>query len=214
MAWWNLMLASEYSPILRGDLVLRELVDQRVQLGDLRGARVLGGKPRRHALERRPHRDHVEDLGLGLAHDEDAAARDDPDEALLVELRQRLAQRRAADAEALRQIALVEPQLGLVGVDVHVHDGGLERIVGARLQAQAFADRGDLQLGVGHVTPRPSLGFGYRLVLGIPYATLTQPASRSSLTARPCGQIAACDSDEAVAATKGGSHEFSNAVLH
>ena len=102
---------------------------------------MLGGKPRRHAFERRPHRDHVEDLGLGLAHDEDAAARNDPDQALLVELRQRLAQRRAADAEALRQIALVEPQLGIVGVDVHVHDGGLERLVGARLQAQAFADR-------------------------------------------------------------------------
>ena len=115
-----------------------------------RVARLLGGEPRRHALQRRPDRDHVEDLGLGLAHDEDAAAGDDPDQAFLVELRQRLAQRRAADAEALRQIALVEPQLGVVGVDVHVHDGGLERLVGARLEAQALADRSDFQLRVGH----------------------------------------------------------------
>ena len=49
-------------------------------------------------------------------------AGDDAHQALLIELGQRFAQRRAADAEALRQIALVEAQLGLVGVDVHVED--------------------------------------------------------------------------------------------
>src|SRR5581483_9635284 len=139
---------------LAGDLVLRELVDERVQARELAGRRLLGGEPRRHALQCRPHCDHVEDLGLGLAHDENAAARHDLDQPFLVQLGERLAQRRAADAEALRQVALVETQLRVIGVDVHVEDGRLERVVGARLEAQTLADGSDLEMRIRHQTPR------------------------------------------------------------
>jgi hypothetical protein len=72
------------------------------------------GEPRGHALERRPHLDHLDDLLLGLAHDEDAAARHGAQEAFLLEQRHRLADRRARDAERLRELPLVEADL--VGV--------------------------------------------------------------------------------------------------
>ena len=44
----------------------------------------------------------------------------DAHEALLLEQRHRLADRRAADAEILRQLALVEPDVARVAVDVHL----------------------------------------------------------------------------------------------
>ena len=53
---------------------------------------------------------------LGLAHHIDAAARHRAHEALALELRHRLAHRRAADAEVLRELALVEPDV-LTGCD-------------------------------------------------------------------------------------------------
>ena len=48
---------------------------------------------------------------LGLAHHIDAAARHRAHEAFALELRHRLAHRRAADAEILRELALVEPDV-------------------------------------------------------------------------------------------------------
>ena len=73
--------------------------------------RVLRDQARRHALERGPGGDHLDHLLLGLAHHIDAAARHRAHEALALELRHRLAHRRAADAEILRELALVEPDL-------------------------------------------------------------------------------------------------------
>ena len=62
---------------------------------DLLVGRIDRREPRRHALERRPHLDHLDDLLLRLADDEDAAARHGAQEAFLLEQRHRLADRRA-----------------------------------------------------------------------------------------------------------------------
>ena len=112
-----------------------------------------GGKARSHAFKGGPDRDHVEDFGLGLANDEYATACDDLDEAFAFELRQRLAQRRAGDAEALGQVAFVEFQLGAGVVNVEISDRSLQRFIGARLEAQTLVDRNDLQLQPGHGAP-------------------------------------------------------------
>src|SRR5215213_5994363 len=67
-----------------------ELVEDVPQAGDVFGPGPLGGEPCRHALERRPDEDQVDDLPLRLAHDEDAAPRHRTNEALLLEKGQRL----------------------------------------------------------------------------------------------------------------------------
>ena len=54
-----------------------------------------------------------------LLHDKDAAARPGADKAFLLEQGHRLADRRAADPEPLRQPPLVEPDLLRMVVDVH-----------------------------------------------------------------------------------------------
>ena len=90
---------------------------------------------------RRPHLDHLDDLLLGLAHDEDAAARHRAQEAFLLEQRHRLADRRAGDAERLRQLPLVEADLVGVRVDVGVDDRLLQRGVGLVAEADVGVDR-------------------------------------------------------------------------
>ena len=97
--------------------------------------RVQGGEPRRHAFERRPDLDHFDDLLLGFPDDEDAAARDGAQEALLLEQRHRLADRRPADAEGTAQLTLVETDFLAVRIDVGVHDRLLERRVGLVAEA-------------------------------------------------------------------------------
>ena len=89
-------------------------------------AGVLGDQPRRHAFERRPGGDHLDHFGPGLAHDIDAAARHRAHEAFALELRHRLAHRRAADAEILRELALVEADVLAAAIDVHRHDDVLQ----------------------------------------------------------------------------------------
>src|SRR4029077_8317955 len=89
---------------------------------------------RRHALERRPHLDHLDDLALGLADDEDAAARDRSDETLLLENRERLAHRRATHPERLDELPLIEPQRLALAVDVGIRVGVLRQ--GVSLIAQ------------------------------------------------------------------------------
>src|SRR5260221_14293125 len=71
-------------------------------------ARGGGDQARRHALERGPGPDHVDDLALGPAHHDDAAARHGLHKTVLLQHRDGFANRGAADAEALRQSALVE----------------------------------------------------------------------------------------------------------
>ena len=117
------MLASEYSPNLRGDLVLRELVDQSVQLRELVGSACLVAS-RAAMLSSAAQTVIMSRISALVLRTMKMPRRATMlHQALLIELGQRFAQRRAADAEALRQIALVEAQLGLVGVDVHVDDG-------------------------------------------------------------------------------------------
>ncbi len=110
-----------------------------------RGA--LGREPRRHALDRRPHHDHLEDLGFRLAHHEHAAARDRADQALLLEIAKRLADRRAADAEILAELTLVEPDLAPMAVDVHLGDGPLDRIGRELAESCARIERTELEQG-------------------------------------------------------------------
>src|SRR5205814_934331 len=86
----------------------------------------LGGEPRRHAFERRHDRDDLDDFALGLFNDIDAAPRPGADKALLFEQCHRLADRRAADPEALRQPPLVEPDLLRLAVNVHRGDRPLQ----------------------------------------------------------------------------------------
>src|SRR5918912_910441 len=99
------------------------------QPGDVLVQRALGGKPRRHALEPGPDHDELDDLALRLAHDEDAAPGRRAHEALPLEKRERLANRRAADAEVLAELALVEPDLVRMAVDVHLRDRFLDGVI-------------------------------------------------------------------------------------
>jgi hypothetical protein len=89
------------------------------QRRDVVVGRGFGHEPRRHAFQRRPGGDQLDDLALGLAHHIDAAPRHRADETLALELRHGLAHRRPADAELVRQAALVEPDLGAASVNVH-----------------------------------------------------------------------------------------------
>ena len=138
IAWWNAMFASEYSSRCSAGVVVAELVEDAAQAGDVLVGRVQRRQARRHALERRPHLDHLDDLLLGLAHDEDAAPRLGAQEAFLLEQRDRLADRRARHAELLRQLLLVEADLVRGRVDVGFGDHLLQRRV--RLVAQADGD--------------------------------------------------------------------------
>ena len=97
----------------------------------------------RHAFERRPGGDQLDHLVLGLAHHIDAAARHRAHETLALELRHRLADRRAADAEILRQLALVEPDVAAAAIDVHRHDDILQRRIGLVLETERGVDRLD-----------------------------------------------------------------------
>ena len=66
-------------------------------------------EPRRHALERRPYGDHIEDFAFRLADDERPPSRHRADEAFLLEPRDRLADWRSTDTEFGRKSAFVEP---------------------------------------------------------------------------------------------------------
>src|SRR5713101_10155224 len=88
--------------------ILAEILEKVAQRGNVLFARRGRDQPRRHALERGPGPDHVDNLALGPANDDDAAAWHGLDEAVLLQHRDRLADRGPADTEALRQGSLVE----------------------------------------------------------------------------------------------------------
>ena len=71
----------------------------RRQRRDLAVGRAGREKPCRHAFQRRPDDDHVDDLRAGLADHDDAPARHRADEAFVLQQDQRLAHGRAADAQ-------------------------------------------------------------------------------------------------------------------
>src|SRR5262249_614240 len=103
----------------------------------------------RHALQRRPGGDQLDHLLLGLAHDVDAAARHRAHEPLAFELRHRLAHRRAADAEIARELAVVEPHLDRLLVDVERQDHALERRIGAVREGGGVLERRNRDPGFG-----------------------------------------------------------------
>ena len=119
-----------------------------------------------HALDRRPHFDHLDDLALGLADDEDAAARNRPQQALLLEQRHRLADRRPRDPQRERQLALVEPDLALVRVDVGLDDRLLQRRVGLVAQARVRVDRLERQRDLRDGSRAGGHGFRDSLLAG------------------------------------------------
>ena len=112
-----------------------KLVEHVAQRADVGLGRVEGGEPRRHAFERGPDLDHLDDLLLGFPDDEDTASRNRAEKALLLEQRHRLADRRPADAERATQLPLVEADLLAVRIDVRVHNRLLERRVGLVAEA-------------------------------------------------------------------------------
>src|SRR3954465_3728859 len=78
---------------VRAHLAVLELREQGAEGADLRVGRALAHEPGGHRLKRRPDHDHLDDLGLALADDVDPAPRDDADEPLVLEARERLADR-------------------------------------------------------------------------------------------------------------------------
>src|SRR5262249_52665323 len=99
------------------------------------------------ALERRPGGDHLDHLALGLAHHVNAAARDRPHETLALELRHRFAYRGTADPEILGELALIQPHVTRLVVDVEGHDHAAQRRVGAVGEGRGVVERGDGDAG-------------------------------------------------------------------
>ncbi len=136
-------------------LVALEGREHAAQAGDIGVGRRLGDQPCRHAFQRGPGLDHLDHFVLGLAHDIDAAPRHRPHETLAFELRHRLAHRRARDAEILRQLALVQPQVGPRTIDVGGHYDVAQSHVGLVLERLPTVDRGDHQPRFAHRIPNP-----------------------------------------------------------
>ena len=130
--------------------ILAEILEEVAQRRDVLLARDGGDQARGHALERGPGADHVDDLGLGAAHHDDAAARHGLDEAVLLQHRDRFADRGAADAEPFRQRALVEHDRLRRRVDVHLEDGFLQGLIGLVLEAGLRRDPDDCDFCLGH----------------------------------------------------------------
>src|SRR4029453_14875257 len=127
-----------------------ELVEHVAQRPDVLGGGVDRRKGPRHALERRPHFDHLDNLPFRLPDDENAVPRHGAQESLLFQQRHRFADRRAAHTERLAQLPFVEPDLFRLAVDVGILDRLLQR--GVRLVAKALLGIETLQrqCGRGH----------------------------------------------------------------
>jgi len=110
------------------------------QPGDVLVAGVLGDQARRHALERGPGSDHLDHFLLGLADHVDAAARDRADEALALELGHGLADGGAGDAEILRELSLIEADVGARAIDARRYDDVAQGLIGLVLEGFAATD--------------------------------------------------------------------------
>ena len=123
-----------FAQMLRRRRVL-ELIEQMPQCGDFRVGGVQRREPRGHGFERGPHLDHFDHFALRFANDVDAAPRYGANESFLFQQRQRLADRRAADAERRGELPLVQAQLLIRIVDVGFGDRVLQKRVGLISQA-------------------------------------------------------------------------------
>src|SRR5215471_5121890 len=124
-----------------GRMSALELVKEMPEGRDLRIGGAQGDKPRGKAFKRRPHLDHLDDLALGFAHHEDAAARHGFDEAFLLQKRHRLTDGRAAYAQILRELPLVQTNLVRLVVDIDRGYRLLQRVVGLGAKARLRVDR-------------------------------------------------------------------------
>src|ERR1700737_1450756 len=88
--------------------VLAECREQGAERGDVLVAGVLGQQPRGRALPRPPGRDDLHDLLAGLANHEDAATGNAPDQAVLLEADDRLADGGPANPELLGKAPLAK----------------------------------------------------------------------------------------------------------
>ena len=121
--------------------VLHREFPQRLQFGV---AGIFRGQPGCHAFQRSPGHDHFQNLFARFAADEDAFARHDLDQPLLRQPGQRLSDRGARNAKTLRQLPLVQPQVGIGAVNVHVQNGGAQHVEGMILQSEAVSYRAKL----------------------------------------------------------------------
>jgi len=137
--------------------VLVEVLEEVAQRRDVLLARGGGDQTRRHAFQRRPGADHVDDLALGAANHHDAAARHGFDETVLLEHRDRFADRRTADTEALGQCAFVEHHLLGRRIDVHLENSFLQGLIGLVLEARLGRNPDNRDICLSH--RRRCLGF-------------------------------------------------------
>ena len=187
IAWWNSILISEYSSRCARTSPFSNVANIRRSAAISSSLAFSRDQPRRHAFERRPGGDQLDHLAPGLAHDIDAAARHRAHEALALELRHRLAHRRAADAEILRQAALVEPDLGAAAIDVHGGDGVLERGIGLALEICRARQRIDEPVGDPACPERTRSPRGRN---GLRYGYITRASSAGIHYSRFFGTIA------------------------
>ena len=123
---------------------------------------------------------------------EHALAGLDLDEAFLLQPHQRLANRRARDAELLRHAALVEPQVGGVVIDIHIDDSATKDVVDVVLQGEICRYRLELHAAHSFLTHAPAkdpaengLMFNLSLVM---WHTIGQQILRSGNTYRAKGR--------------------------
>ena len=136
--------------ILRQPVLQVEVLEEVTQRRDVALAGGGGNQPRRHALQRRPGADHVDDLALAAADHDDAPARHGLHKAVLLEHRDGFADRRAANAEALGKRALVQHHRFRRGIDVHLENGLFQGLIGLVLEARLWRNPNDRYVCISH----------------------------------------------------------------
>src|SRR6516225_2778157 len=121
---------------MSADFAILESGEHAAQRRDLLVAGVLRNQPCRHAFERGPGGNQLDDFALGFAHHIDAAARHRADKALALELCYGLAHRRAADAELFRKAAFVKADFVAAAIRVHADDRRFQCQIGFVFKAE------------------------------------------------------------------------------
>src|SRR4051794_25177029 len=138
-------------------MVLAEALKKGAQRSDAIIARMKCDQTRRHAFERGPNLDHLDDLALRPAHHHDASTRGYSNETLLLEHGHGFADRGSADSKTFRQFAFIQHHRSGRPIDVHVGDGLLQGGVSFRLEAYLFGKASNHKLAVPPVWPTAQL---------------------------------------------------------